>query len=379
MKICYLADAGNIHTKKWMEFFQQEGHEIYIISSNTFDDSDLKSSNGKENSAYSFFLLKSIKVRIPVITYVGNIFYRAWQVRKILKKVKPDLVHAHFISSYGVWGALAACHPFIISAWGSDILIDLGQNPVLKRLVVHALAVADLITCDGENVIDEMIRVGAKPEKMVLIRHGVDVRRFCPAKKDDRLRSKWAGSAGSPVIISTRRLFPLYNIDTLINAIPAVLKEHKDAKFIIVGIGPEDSDLKRLADTLGVAGHVLFTGWVPNDALPGYLASSDIYVSTALSDGGIAISTIEAMACGLIPIVTDNADNKKWIEDGVNGFIVPVKDQERLAEKIIYSIKNLSLKDDISNKNLTIINEKSNYELEMKKVEELYERSLLRV
>lgn len=64
----------------------------------------------------------------------------------------------------------------------------------------------------------------------------------------------------------------------------------------------------------------------------------DVYVSTSLSDAEIPTSTAEAMACGLPVIVTDAADNKKWIDNGVNGFVVPAKDPKSSSEKIMYLV-----------------------------------------
>jgi len=100
----------------------------------------------------------------------------------------------------------------------------------------------------------------------------------------------------------------------------------------------------------------------------------DVYVSTSLSDAGIAASTAEAMACRLPVVVTDVADNKKWVDNGVNGFVVPIKDPKSLAEKIIYLLQNENIRKKFGKINRKIIEEKNNYYKEMKKMEDIYKR-----
>ena len=104
----------------------------------------------------------------------------------------------------------------------------------------------------------------------------------------------------------------------------------------------------------------------------------DVYVSTSLSDAGIAASTAEAMACGLPVIVTDVADNKKWIDNGVNGFVVPVKDPKSLAEKIIYLLQNEDIRKKFGKINRKIIEERNNYYKEMEKMEDIYKELVQR-
>ena len=120
-------------------------------------------------------------------------------------------------------------------------------------------------------------------------------------------------------------LEPIYDVGTLIKSIPLVLKMIPDAKFIIAGDGEQKEYVMNLAKSLNVFHATRFVGWIPNEELPKYLSSSDVYVSTSISDS-FAVSTLEAMACELAPVITDIGDNKRWIKDGENGFIVPTKE-----------------------------------------------------
>jgi glycosyltransferase involved in cell wall biosynthesis len=169
-----------------------------------------------------------------------------------------------------------------------------------------------------------------------------------------------------------RSLEPIYDIETLINSIPIVLKEIPEAKFVIAGGGSQKAKLKEQAKSLGISQSVKFTGRMPNDRLPEYLNSADIYVSTSLSDAGLASSTAEAMACGLAVIITDFGDNKKWVEDGTNGFLIPLSDPQVLASKIIQLIRNKEIRDKFGQINRQIIEERNDYHKEMEKIENIY-------
>jgi glycosyltransferase involved in cell wall biosynthesis len=108
------------------------------------------------------------------------------------------------------------------------------------------------------------------------------------------------------------------------------------------------------------------------DEFPNVLASCDIYVSTSLSDAGISAATAEAMASGLPVVITDFGDNKKWVIDGENGFVIPIKDHRILAEKIVYLLHNKEERIKMGENGRQLIEEKNNYYKEMAKVEQIY-------
>jgi glycosyltransferase involved in cell wall biosynthesis len=129
--------------------------------------------------------------------------------------------------------------------------------------------------------------------------------------------------------------------------------------------------LKNIAKNLKVTDNVKFVGVIPHEELANYLTMSDVYVSTSLSDGGIALSTLEAMSCESAIVVTDVANNSKWIKDGENGFLIPVKNPDKLAEKVNYLIEHKEIGKKFGEISRIIVKEKQNYEKEMEKAEKL--------
>jgi glycosyltransferase involved in cell wall biosynthesis len=365
VKICYLAIAASIHTIRWVRYFADTGHQVHLISAETY---------GNERAGnVSLHLLKVFRPQIRTVSGMINLPLSAIQITRLLRRVKPDILHAQPISGYALWGALSGFHPFVLSAWGSDVLIAPKKSKITGLIVKFALRRADLITCDAEHIKVTLVELGANPAKINFINFGIDVQKFSPGPKDEELIRKLEIS-DSLVIISLRNLEPVYDIDSLINAVPLVLKEVPEAKFLIAAKGSQEAKLKELAKSLGVHGSIEFVGFIPNDELPRYLRLADVYVSTSLSDAGVAASTAEAMACELPVVITDFGDNRKWVEDGVNGFVVPLRNPEVLASRILTLLSDKEKRIKFGQIGRRIIKERMNMEKEMQRMGMLYEQ-----
>jgi glycosyltransferase involved in cell wall biosynthesis len=342
MKICFLAGANSSHSYKWVKYFADKGHQVHWIS--------FKPNTQEKINGVSFY-----KITPP---FPFNFF----ELKKIVKKIKPDIFHAHYAGVNGFVASLLNFHPFVLTVWGSDVLIA-GKNFIKKFFVKYALKKSDLITCDAFHMKETMIKMGIREDKIKIIYFGVDVKKFFP---------DLAGQKDGNKVISLRSFEPIYNIETLIKAIPLVVKEIPDVKFVLAGRGSEEENLKNLAKELGVLKQTEFVGLISQDNLPKYLKESSVYVSTSLSDAGLASSTAEAMACGLPVIITDFGNNKDWVKDGESGFLIPLKDYKFLAEKIIYLLKNSEERLKLANNARIVIEGKNNYYVEMLKMENFY-------
>ena len=153
---------------------------------------------------------------------------------------------------------------------------------------------------------------------------------------------------------------------------PDVLSQYPEVNFLLIGKGSQEKELKDLVRELKIESSVFFPGFISNADLPQLLNSSDIYISTSLSDAGIAASTAEAMACGVPVIVTDTGENCEWIKNGETGYLVPPSDPLKLAE----AIQNMILRPkEIKKVGLAgrkMISDHNDYKTEMAKVEKLY-------
>lgn len=354
MKICFIS-SKSIHTRRWIEFFTEKGHEIHLITNKDDEYRDIKVY--KINPRY--WILS------PII--------KALIVKNIIQNVNPDIVHSHQVIPFGLYGSLARFHPHIVSAWGSDILINPKSKLykyIYKYMIMYILNNADLITCDGLNSKEAIEKMNCDLNVKVIY-HGVNTKLFNPNVKDDSVKET-PHIENLNTVISIRNLNPIYDIATLIKSIPHIIEQVPNTKFIIIGTGSEENNLKALVNKLKVDDCVSFIGTIEHSDLPQYLSSADVYVSTSLSDGGIAVSTLEAMSCGLAPVVTDVGDNKLWIQNEINGYVIPIKNPELLADKIVYLLKNRSLRKKFGGINRKLVKEKADYHKEMDKMEYLY-------
>lgn len=351
MKIAFLAGANSIHSIRWIKYFADRGHTITWISLAP------PTAEAKELIPKTNFY----EIKPSPLSDVNGPFALCYlplavsQIKKIIKNEKPDLLHAHSAGTYGLVGALTDFRPFVLTIWGSDILLTAGLK---KMSVRYALKRADLITYDGYNAEKKLLEFGVEPGKIREVRFGIEVEKFLP--KAYGLRSNGLK------IISLRSLIPIYDVETLIRAAAIVTKKIPQVEFVIAGEGRERERLERLAGN-----NVKFTGRYQPEDLPRMLAGADIYVTTALSESGLAASTSEAMAAGLPVIAADAGDNRQWIE-GKGGFVVPPKNPAALAEKIIYLAENPTARKKFGEYNRRITLEKNDYRKEMAKMEEIY-------
>jgi len=198
-----------------------------------------------------------------------------------------------------------------------------------------------------------------------LVRFGVDVEKFKPG----RYKSEF------PVVISLRNLEKIYDIGTLLRAFQIVQAQYSKAQLWILGVGSQKKSLKYLSQILGLKNVTFGGSWSIEGGLISLLKSSWIYVSTALSDAGLASSTAEAMACELPCIVTDVAENAGWV---CPYHLFKPGDYKTLAEIIIDLIENPDERELYGELERNLIVEHNNYQVEMAKMETLYTKLLRR-
>src|SRR5450759_1659013 len=197
--ICYLGNAAALPVQRWVNYFVGRGWKVDLITWH------LPAKASEINSEVSVH-----RILFPphYIARYGALI----EINQLMKKIRPNIIHAYYVAHFGIlaglYGSLSGFRPVVLTAWGSDILID--AKGFKKWLIKYALKRADLITCDGENLKEAMTNLGINPEKMEIIYHGVDINEFSPKQRNDEFREKLK-TFDSPIVISNRRLEPVYN------------------------------------------------------------------------------------------------------------------------------------------------------------------------
>ena len=368
MRILYIAPMNSIHSVRWVEYFTRAGLDVHVVNVG-LEDHD----------------------RIAGVTYHEDLnrpssdgglarqFWRAYRpfkrdMKRLLADVQPGLVHAHGINIYAYIVKRCGFSPVIATAWGSDVLITPRESLKHRIIVRRVLATADLITCDAEHIKQSMIKQGATRREIEIVCFGTDVEHFSPAKRDPHLAEQLGFRPDTRLVISLRALRPIYDVATLIRAIPDVVRESHSVGFVIVGDGSERARLEQLCAELGVQAYTRFVGRLANADLQRYTASADIYVSTSLSDAGIAASTSEAMASEVPSVVSDFGNNGDWIENGVTGYLFPLSDVAALAGRIAQLLNDPEAGRAMGARARKVIEKNNNWHQEMAKVMRLYSR-----
>jgi glycosyltransferase involved in cell wall biosynthesis len=319
MKILFLCEPKSPNTVSWAEGLRAEGCEVFQASART-DGSD-----------------GSIPLGNPLLPPRLRILTATRQLRKIISEIKPDILLAYRITSYGYLAAKTGFHPLVLAAQNENIVF-LPENAAIRRKLLtkfarFAIREADLIHSWGENITRGLLEFGAEPQKILTLHRGINLQPYnSPSFVRDNTFNKDA-----PRFISTRSLAPEYLIDILLKAFRLVLDEIPGAVLDIVGSGSEELSLKNLAEQLNLGENIRFLGRVGNSEIPELLKNADIYISLIRTEG-ISSSLIEAVTAELFPVVSDMPASRLLVENNTNGLLLSGTSPESVAEKMIEAV-----------------------------------------
>lgn len=323
MRIAILSDSTSIHTYRWVKSLSERGCEIMLISLLKDDLSRYKNLPGVEVFSFEYDLSEK---SFATQWFLGKAIYflSIKKIKKLIKYYKPDILHAHYASSFGLIGALTHFHPYVVSVWGSDVYEYPLAGKIYRKMLEYSLRCSDYLLSTSHCMAKE---TGKYTDKNIYITpFGVDLNLFRPLEKSDRQ---------SFTIGNIKSLRPVYGIDTLIRAF-ALLKDcnpELDLRLQIAGEGPAKGELLQLCKDLSIQNNVEFIGFIANDKLPEVYNQLDVAVFLSRKES-FGVAAIEAMACEC-PVVTSNADGYlEVVEDGVSGFIVESENPAAAAQSI---------------------------------------------
>ncbi|MCE5286397.1 MAG: glycosyltransferase [Pelosinus sp.] len=330
MKILLLADSSSSHTVKWARSLSRQGITIAIFSLNYCD-----------RMLYSQYP----NIQLFIQTFSKDVIrgkegaYAKWQYVKSLNALKhviyeyqPDIIHAHYASSYGLLGALSGFRPFIISVWGSDVF-DFPNISILHKLILKFnLSKADKILSTSHVMVKETNKYTNKLIEVTPF--GIDLDVFKP-QSGNTLFNK------DDIVIGTvKALDEKYGIEYLVRSFAILKGKYKNIslKLLIVGGGAQETYLKELVQVLNIEEDTVFTGKVLYDDVPVYHNMINISVFLSNSESfGVAI--IEASACAKPVVVSNIGGLPEVVEGGVTGLIV----EPRNLDQTVIAIETLIL------------------------------------
>jgi glycosyltransferase involved in cell wall biosynthesis len=276
----------------------------------------------------------------PPMPGKAKVLARLIQMRSLVRRLKPDVVHAHNAWGPGWYGASVGLHPFVIHAYGGDLLPEqYGGRPAVERaFTAWSCRAADRIVVTGHHMIDAAAQFGVARDRLMLLPRGVDVEHYRPGLDTSELRRRLGVGGDDPVILSPRYQVDeaLYNLDIVINAFAAIRKQHPRAVCVQLYDPARESGrarLEGLAAERGVADAYRLVPAVDNASMPLFYNLADVVVSVPSSDG-FPVTVLEASACAAALVVSDLPYCAEWFQSGRNGVVVPVRDAKQLAHAV---------------------------------------------
>lgn len=332
-----LVGSDSIHVYNYYNLINDYFDEILVISH-------------IGNSSYNYPNLKTVNFSVKNPLQVRGTVKR---IAETIAGFNPSVIHIHQAGTYSYLTLKAAENfniPTIVTTWGSDILQTPNMGLLYRQMLRYVLKRADFFTSDSLHVASEMQRIaGIRELDITIANFGITPNELKVEKEK--------------IIYSNRLHSELYRIDKIIKAFIKFSdkKENEGWKLIIAGKGNETEKLKRLAQESGISDKIEFVGWLDSQKNSEYYSKAKIYISIPKSDG-TALSLLEAMNAGCIPVVANLPANIEWIMDGINGVIVNNLDSDFIERAFNIDVdKAVKMNEEIIGKKGTKEANKSNF------------------
>ncbi len=362
MKLLLLADPNSAHIIKWAKSLAGNDTDIVIFG---FGDLSVKDYENIKN--------------IKVITLNENItrdeaafaklkYLKALpKINNIIKEFKPDIVHAHYASSYGLLGALSGFSPFILSVWGGDVYSFPDKSFLHKWILQYNLKKADKILSTSQVMAK---RTQLYTNKNIEVTpFGIDMEQFKP------MDVKSLFDKQDIVIGTVKMLEEKYGIVYFIKAFKILSDKYRNLplKLLIVGGGSLEKELKELTKNFNIENKTVFTGNVPFSEVPKYHNMLSVSVSVSVLDSeSFGVAILEASSCAKPVVVANVGGLPEVVEDGVSGFVVPPRDEKETAKAIEKLVLDKELRIKIGNNGRERVRELYNWNDNVKQMIRIY-------
>ena len=261
------------------------------------------------------------------------------KLKKTINEFKPDIVHAHYASSYGLLGALTKFHPYVLSVWGSDVFDFPKKSFVHKTIFKFNLKAADKILSTSHIMAVETKKYTSK--EIEITPFGINTEVFKP------IPVKSLFNQNDIVIGTIKTLEAKYGIAYLIKAFSIIKKKLPSLplRLLIAGGGSLEQELKKLCKELNIINDTIFAGLISYNKIMDYYNMLDIYVALSINDSeSFGVAILEASACEKPVVVSNIGGLPEVVENNITGFIVQPENENEAADAIIKLIQDETLR-----------------------------------
>jgi glycosyltransferase involved in cell wall biosynthesis len=364
MRLCLIANRS-IHTRRFTSKLLEMGHEVSLVG---FGPLQVPLPPGVR--------LLDVEARLPHAAR-GKARWPFWAaaVSRAVRDLRPDVLHAHQVATGGWLGAAAGYHPFLVTAWGSDLMVGARRSRPQRWLARWVFRKADYVTCVSQGLAAAALDLGARQGRLEVAPWGVDADLYHPAEDRAALREQ-LGLGPGPLVLSVRSVKPVYNPLDIARAIPLVLRACPRALFVVRSHNSDPGLLAQFREIVAEAGataSVRYIGELPDEqAIADYYRAADVALSVPSSDGTPS-SVLEALACGAVPIVSDLPSLREWVEHEGEVLMVPVHDVQALAASIVRLLSEEGLRRALAAAGWGLVRRRADSRVMMRRYEEIYE------
>ena len=348
LRVLAVADAQSIHTLRWARRLADRGHALHIVS-------DRVAVRPADAAGLHIHDVRTLDA-ITQVKGVRRLRFGA-AIRNLCRRERIDVVHGHGTAPYAYWGALANVHPYVVSPWGRDVLVDAKQEPGRTR-ARKAFDTADWVVVNSGAIEDAAIEAGADPARITHILWHTQLAGFGPERGDPAgLRRELGFPDDALVVMSLRNFQHRTNIDVLVRAFARLVREEPRARLVLAArAGETRAEIEALVAELGLGDVVRFHRVEP-EHLPVLAASGDVVVSIADTDSSPS-SLLEAMASGRPMVGGWCPSIDEWIEQGEGAEMVPPKDEDAVLAALRTLLADEDLRRTYGERNRRVVQER---------------------
>ncbi len=255
----------------------------------------------------------------------------ALQFKRLLRQEQVDLIHAHEFDAnvQGTFVAALSGIPLVATVHGKNYFWE----RIRRRLAYRWVSRKATMVAVSQNLKQFIIeKVGVLPGRVKVLYNGVDVLPQCTPTEVIECRKELGLPEDHQIVGVVGNLYPVKGHQYLIDGIPSVLAKCPNTSFVFAGRGELEVELKAQVHRLGVEAKVFFLGL--RQDIPRILAMLDVFVLPSLSEG-LSMAILEAMIAGKPVVATQVGGNPELVLDGETGFLVPPRDSQTLAAKVV--------------------------------------------
>jgi glycosyltransferase involved in cell wall biosynthesis len=287
-------------------------------------------------------------IDLPAAFNLPWLRYPVWTLLtwRILRRIRPGLVHAHCLDRSGWVAAAAGYHPLVVTVWGSDILLHPDRSHLARTLARWVLTEADAVTAPAQPLYERAVSLAGNANKVHLIHWGVDCQIFQPRGETATLRASLDLPTDAPIVFCPRALTPVYDILTVLQAFSHVVQTKPEALLLLIEFNAQPDYRQQIDQRIreeGLQRHVRFLPRVSSQAdMAALYRLATVVVGLPLSDS-LSLTVLESLACGTPVVVSDLPAYNGWVVNGETGYRVPVHDAAAVAKAILALLETKDL------------------------------------